>query len=130
LTNEEKLRRMYVRFWKEGDPDAGEGVLSPDIEWHGLDSVGLDGDRTGPRGVATFFADWLEAWEDYDNDVTITEITPDLFLAENKFWGRGKGSGILFETEVGQVWEFKDGLAVRQTMYRTNAEAREAARSR
>jgi hypothetical protein len=38
-----------------------------------------------------------------------------------------RGSGLGFGSAIGQVWEFRDGLVVRQTMYRTREEARRAA---
>jgi ketosteroid isomerase-like protein len=126
-SNVEKLERMFDRFWNEGDPSAGEGVLAPDVEWLGMQEVGLGGLRSGPRGVYRFFNEWLEMWDDYSNEAEFEEITPDVILAKSHFRGRGKGSGIEFETELGQVWEFKDGLVVRQTMYRTYDEARAAA---
>jgi ketosteroid isomerase-like protein len=126
-SNLDKLRSVYARFWDEGDWDAGQSVFAPHIEWLGSEAIGLDGERVGPRGIGKFFADWLEAWEDYSNDVQIHELTPDVFVCESHFRGRGKGSGIEFEMELGQIWEFKDGLAVRQRMFRSYAEAREAA---
>jgi ketosteroid isomerase-like protein len=128
VTNAERLGAMFEQFWKHGDPDAGRGVLADDIEWNGLDEIALGGgERHGPREVGRFFSEWLEMWEDYDNDVEIVEVTPDVLLALNRFRGRARGSGIELESDLGQVWEFRDGLAVRQTMYRTHEEARRAA---
>ena len=129
-SNADKLRTMFDRFWKEGDPNAGRDVFAPDVEWLGMDEVGLAGEVVGPRRVSKFFRDWLDAWEDYDNDVEFEEITPDLFLSRSYFRGRGKGSGIEFETELGQIWEFKDGLVVRQEMYRTYEDAKAALNAR
>jgi ketosteroid isomerase-like protein len=126
-SNADRLREMFDRFWKHGDAGAGAGVLADDIEWHGMDEVGLGGERHGPRAVGRFFEEWLEMWEDYDNDVELVELTPDVILALNAFRGRAKGSGVELESQLGQVWEFKDGLAVRQRMYRTHEEARRVA---
>jgi ketosteroid isomerase-like protein len=126
-SNADRLRDMFEQFWKRGDPTAGRSVLADDIEWFGLDEVALGGERHGPREVGGFFAEWLEMWEDYDNDVEFFEVTPDIILALNRFRGRAKGSGIELESQLGQVWEFRDGRAVRQTMYRTHDEARRAA---
>jgi ketosteroid isomerase-like protein len=127
VTNAERLRTLFDRFWKHGDVDAGAGVMSPDIEWLGMGEVGLDGERHGLPEVGRFFAEWLEMWDDYDNDAEFVEVTPDVVLVLNRFRGRAKGSGVELESELGQVWEFRDGLAVRQTMYRTHEEARRAA---
>lgn len=118
---------MFEQFWKHGDAGAGRDLMAPDIEWRGMGAIGLDGERQGPRAVGRFFTEWLEMWEDYDNDVELVEVTPDIIVAENQFRGRARGSGIELESQLGQVWEFRDGKVVRQTMYRTHAEAREAA---
>ena len=126
-SNADRLRGMFERFWKEGDPNAGRGVLAPDIEWHAVEFADLGGTWKGARAVGDFFTAWLDAWDDYDNDVEVFEVTPDILASRSAFRGRGKGSGIEFTGEVGQVWEFKDGLVVRQTMYRTYDEARAAA---
>jgi ketosteroid isomerase-like protein len=126
-SNADRLRDLFERFWKHRDPTAGADLLSPDIEWLGMTEIGLDGERHGPRAVGRFFSDWLEMWDDYDNDAEFVEVTPDVVLVLNRFRGRAKGSGIELESQLGQVWEFRDGLAVRQTMYRTHDEARRAA---
>ena len=126
-SNLERLREVYDRFWKNRDVNAGRDLMADDIEWIGLEEVGLGGKRRGLRGVGRFFEEWLDAWKDYDNDVELIELTPDLILANTHFRGRAKGSGIELDTHLGQVWEFKDGKAVRQTMYRTFEEARRAA---
>jgi ketosteroid isomerase-like protein len=127
VTNAERLRQLFDRFWKDRDPDAGRDVLAPDIEWRGMGEIGLDGESHGLPAVGRFFAEWLDMWDDYDNDADFIEVTPDVVLVLNRFRGRAKGSGIELESELGQVWEFRDGLAVRQTMYRTHEDARRAA---
>ena len=127
MTNAERLRAMFEQFWGDGDWRAGIGLFADDVEWIGIDEVGLSGHRRGARAVGRFFQEWLDAWEDYTNDADYVEITPDVILVVNRFRGRGKGSGIEFETTLGQVWEFRDGKVVRQTMYRTPEEARRAA---
>ena len=126
-SNAERLRDLFDRFWNEGDWDAGRDLFAPDVEWIGVDQIGLDGDRHGGREISEFFRDWLEAWDEYSNDVEIHELTPDLLVSESHFRGRGRGSGIEFESELGQVWEFRDGKLVRQRMFRSYDEARCAA---
>ena len=129
-SNAERLRDMYRRFWVERDWYAARDLFSRDIVWHGLDEVGLGGTRRGIRDVGAFFTEWLEVWEATSNEIEVEEIDPDVVVVVSHFHGRGKATGLEFERAIGQVYEFEDGLVVRQTMYRTAEEAREAARSR
>src|SRR5690349_7306726 len=98
VTNAERVQAMYERFWGAGDWRAGTDLFADDVEWIGIDDVGLSGERHGAREVAGFFREWLEAWDDYSNDADVEEITPDVVLVTSRFRGRGKGSGIEFET--------------------------------
>jgi ketosteroid isomerase-like protein len=127
-SNAERLEALYEGFWKRGDWHSGADLMAPDIEWHGMgDDATLGGTRYGPRAVNQFFAEWLEAWEVADVDFEVTEITPDVILVHSRIVTRGRGSGIEAETRIGQVWEFENGRAVRQRMYRRFEEARAAA---
>jgi ketosteroid isomerase-like protein len=126
VTNAERLAAMYEQFWAQRDWLAARDLFADDIVWIGVDEIGLSGELHGVRAVGGFFRDWLEIWDDYSNDATVEEFAPDVVLVESRFHGRGHGSGIEFETTIGQIWEFRDGKAVRATMYRTPEEAREA----
>ena len=128
-SNAERLQVMFDRFWGEGDWQAGRDLFARDVEWVGMDVIGLDGERHGGRQVSEFFRGWLDAWEDYSNDVEIHELTPDLLVSRSHFRGRGRGSGLELERELGQVWEFRDGKIVRQRMFPSYEEAKRAAES-
>lgn len=129
MTNADKLRELYRRFWEERDWNAAQGLYARDVVWHGLDEVGLGGTRHGVHEIGAFFAEWLEVWDATSNPIELEEITPDVIVVVSHFRGRARSTGIEFERELGQVWEFEDGKVVRQTMYRSRAEALEAARS-
>jgi hypothetical protein len=120
---------MYRRFWVDRDPHSADGVLSPKVEWAGLDEIGLGGTRVGIPEVGQFFREWLEVWEATTNEIELEELTPDVIVVISYFHGRARTTGLEFEREIGQVYEFEGGLAVRQTMYATGEEARAAARS-
>lgn len=126
--NAEALDRLYDRFWHHGDWRSGAGLMAPDIEWLGLDGdPTLAGERRGARGVNEFFSEWLDAWEVANVRWTIEELTEDLLLVRTSLHVKGRGSGMQIDSEIGQIWEFEGGLAVRQTMYRTYEDARAAA---
>jgi ketosteroid isomerase-like protein len=127
-SNAERLDALYDRFWRQGDWHAGGDIMSPEIEWNTMsDDATLGPTRYGPRAVNQYFAEWLEAWEIADVDWTIDELTPDLLLVRSRLHTRGRGSGLETDAEIGQIWEFEDGLAVRQSMYRHYEDARAAA---
>ena len=127
MTNEEKLRELFRLFWEEHDWNAARGIFSPEIEWHGLDEVGLSGDRFGILEVGQFFREWLEVWDATSNSIDIEPITADVFIVHSHFHGRARTTGIEFERDLGQIFEFRDGLIVKETMFRTVDEARAAA---
>jgi ketosteroid isomerase-like protein len=128
VTNAERLDALYRRFWIDGDWHAGADIMAPDIEWNPMpDDATLGATRYGPRAVNEYFAEWLEAWEIADVKWEVTELTPDLLLVRTWLHTRGRGSGLEADADVGQVWEFKDGRAIRQTMYRRFEDARAAA---
>jgi ketosteroid isomerase-like protein len=127
-SNAERLDALYERFWHQGDWHAGEEIMAPDIEWCGMaEDATLGGTRYGPRAVNQFFAEWLEMWEAADVHWEITELAPDLLLVRSALHARGRGSGVDADAEIGQIWEFQDGKAVRQSMYRQYEDARVAA---
>jgi ketosteroid isomerase-like protein len=128
VTNAERLDALYDRFWNRHDWHAGADIMAPDVEWVGMaEDPDLGGIRHGPRAVNKYFAEWLEAWQIANVGWEMHELTPDLVLVHTRLRTRGRVSGIEAETEVGQVWEFRDGMVVRQTLYRTYDEARQAA---
>jgi ketosteroid isomerase-like protein len=130
VTNAERLDQLYDRFWNHGDWHSGAAVMALDIEWNGMpEDATLGGVRYGPRAVNEFFAEWLEAWDAADVSWEIKELTPDLMVVRSTLHAHGRGSGIDTEAEIGQVWEFEDGKAVRQTMFRRYEEACAAAES-
>jgi ketosteroid isomerase-like protein len=127
VTNVERLDALYDRFWNHQDWHAGADLVTPDFEWIGMaEDAALGGTRHGPRGMNQFFAEWLEAWDIAEVRWEIDEVAPDTLLVHTWLHTRGRGSGLETEAEVGQVWEFKDGKAVRQTLYRSYDEARQA----
>jgi ketosteroid isomerase-like protein len=128
-SNAERLDALYERFWKQGDWHAGAEVMSPDIEWNTMSDDAVLGGTTryGPRAVNEFFAEWLDAWEAADVRWEITELTPDLLLVRSSLHARGRGSGLDTDAEIGQIWEFENGQAVREHMYRRFEDARAAA---
>ena len=128
-SNADRLHALYDGFWNRHDWHAGADVVAPDIEWIGMaDDATLGGTRHGARAVNQFFAEWFEAWEEQPHvEWEIEEVTPDLVVVRSSMSARGRGSGVRAEAEIGQVWEFQNGRAIRQTMYRSWAEARQAA---
>jgi ketosteroid isomerase-like protein len=124
--NVERLRGVYDRFWRQGDWQAGEDVLAPDIEW--VMSFGpMTPEAQGTRAVNAFFREWLEAWDEYEVDYELVEVDDEQIVVTGRFRGHGRGSGVETELTFGQLWQFRDGMAVRQEMFRTADEAFAAA---
>jgi ketosteroid isomerase-like protein len=116
----------YTLIWRAGRLERALAGLPDDFEWvvpdHPEGAV-----RRGPEGVIEFFREWTEPWEDLDVQWDLHECGEDQALALIRMSGRGRESGVPVEMQLGQLWTFRDGRAVRMVLYNDLDEARRAA---
>jgi hypothetical protein len=65
----------------------------------------------GRDGVAKFFAQWLEEWQDYESVLHEVEIIDGRVLVRASMRGRGRVSGATVEWPHFEVWDVIDGRA-------------------
>jgi ketosteroid isomerase-like protein len=82
----------------------------------------------GRDEVVRFFAAVREAWGEFEyfHDELI-DAGPDRIVRVGGMRARGRGSGIPIQATGAQLFEFKDGLIWRVTLYQDRAEALAAA---
>jgi ketosteroid isomerase-like protein len=122
-----RFRRAFEAI-AQGDLDAAAGIVSADFV---IDDHTVPEDTTIVRGPAAFGAllsRLREAFDDYRVELReLEELDDGRIYAVVRTFGRGRGSGIELEGDVGQIWTLRDGLVVRNDVYPTPAEARRAA---
>jgi ketosteroid isomerase-like protein len=116
----------YTLIWRVNRLERALEGLPEDFEWvvPGLP----EGDvRHGPEGVAEFFHEWTEPFDDLEVEWDLHEAGPERALALIHMRGRGHESGVPVEMRFGQLWTFRGGAAIRMVVYNDLDEARRAA---
>ena len=81
----------------------------------------------GREAVIQQYVRWWGAFEEYSvsaRDITSSERTAVVLIEER---GRGKGSAVPLVAEHSQVWTFRRGRIIHIELFRSHAEALEAA---
>ena len=127
----ERIRRGYEAF-NRGDLADAVKDLDPNIEWRipfQLPDSPPDETYRGHDGVMHFWASWRAAFDDFSVEIEEIIDAGDRVVVLAGVRGRGAVSGADVETPTfPQVWTMgDDGRPIRVEMYRSRAEALEAA---
>ena len=96
--NLDLVRSIYVD-WERGDFSKNDWA-HPQIEFVRADSPAA-GQWRGLSGMATAFAEFLHAWDNFWMRATdYRELDHERVIVAARFGGRGKKSGV----DLGQVW--------------------------
>ena len=123
----ENVEAVYraERAFNEGDVEAFESLLHPDIEWE----TGLLGTPTyrGHDGIRRMFRDVQAAWADIQMEIVGDPVErEDAVMFEAHLTAHGRSTGAPVEATQFWVSEFRAGLCVRHRTFLTKAEALEA----
>ena len=114
-------RRDYEAFVAEFDPD---------VEWHGIFGVMFGGEATlvrGRKGLLGYVRDLDEAFSLRDVQISEFRDLEDQIVVLGHVRGRGKESGIEFDSPYAGIAEFKNGKCVSYRDYFDHGQALEAA---
>ena len=105
------------------------GGLHDDAELDWSNSVGPDkGVYRGRREVLDLFRSFIDAWDAIQWDPEeIVEVDDARVIVVNHIRMRGRASGVEVEATAFQVWTISDGTVQKLKLYRTKADALEAA---
>ena len=121
-SNIQALQTMFDAFTKGDLAGALKGV-DHDIEAEPSSSFPSQEVYRGHEGVLRFFAMFFEAWEEYHAEpVEYIDAGDDVVVVVHQRV-RGKGSGVTLESDMFQVWTFRDGKAVRVRVRDSKEEA-------
>jgi ketosteroid isomerase-like protein len=114
-------RRDYEAFLEEFDPD---------VEWHGIFGVMFGGETKvfmGHRGLLEYVRDLDEGFSVRDVEFLEFRDLGDRIVVLGHVRGRGRESGVEFDSPYAGLAEFKNGKIIRYRDYFDHAEALEAA---
>ena len=122
-----ELTHRVIDAFNRRDVDAIFECVSPDVEWFPAMSVTFGDGLRGREGVESYVREVSDAWEEYRVVAQdFRDLEEDRVLVLSRVEGRGAGSGGLVETEMGQVYDFRDGRIERVRTYLDHREALKA----
>jgi ketosteroid isomerase-like protein len=125
-----ELVRRFEDSWTRRDLDAALECVHTDFEFDWSESMSpFVGTYVGHQGLARFWTDLLEAWENFSPTMMeVIECGPDQLITLDVVRARGKESGIDMEARGAMLWTLREGRIVRVKMFQTKADALEALR--
>jgi ketosteroid isomerase-like protein len=126
----DRLVSQAVDSYNRRDPQAMLDRWDPDCEWHPFISAEVEGAAgyRGHEGVRQWFRDTDEMFSEVVWQVDeVRDLGDDRVLVLGRLRARGRGSGVEVSSELGQVFEFRDGRILRGWAYPSHEAARQAA---
>ena len=125
------VRRIFEAAARR-DNSATLPLYAADVEWdisHAPARELIAGSHIyhGHEGLAHFFAEWYEAWENVDSDYEELIDAGDQVVSVETTRGRGRRSGAEVNIPHAAVWTIRDGKVARVVWYATRGEALAAA---
>ncbi len=124
-----ELVSQGFEHWQHGRVDDWIKTLDPDVEWdisaHPLPDFPDRG--RGRDALVRHMADYLAGWNDYE--VTAEELIDggDEVVLLTHESARMRASDVTLDRDLPTVWTIRDGRSVRLRVFKTRAQALEAA---
>ncbi len=117
----DRLRHAYAAF------NSGSGVdwslMDPSIRHDQTEGLFLDGVFYGPEGVRAALEEIEMDWEGLSFEMLDVVELENRVLVLLRMRARVRDSQAELDAQVGHVWEFRDGRAVRWDVYADHASA-------
>lgn len=119
------LARAYDA-WNRRDVDAGLELMHPDIEWRAPPDSPFAGPYRGCGELRRFFMSMLETFDELRREPVEFIERGDEVIVPVQSYVRGAGSGVGVDVALIDVWEFREGLAIRYEVHPDTPEVRAA----
>jgi len=123
------VRRSF-EMWVRGDLDAWLETIDPDIGWdistHPLPDVPNRG-QGRDSFVTDMLATYISGWNDYSAEMTELVDAGDQVVAVLHETANMRETGVALDRDLVQLWTVRDGRGTFLRVFRTKAEALEAA---
>ena len=119
-----ELAMRVIDAFNRRDVDGIFECVNPDLEWFPAMPVTFGGGALrGREGIESYVREISDTWEEYRVVGQDSRDLGDEVLVLSRVEGRGAGSGGLVDTEMGQVYDFRDGKISRVRTYLNHGEA-------
>lgn len=125
--NVDRFHRIQEE-WRE-QRRLGPDLLAPDAEWVNPSDAVEPGTRAGAEAFNAAIASIFEGWDESRFEFERVIDAGDDVVALGHLHARGRAVSVDVFQEHGQIWTFRDGLAVRLRWFNSQAETLDAARS-
>jgi ketosteroid isomerase-like protein len=123
-----EIAKRSINALNRRNLDAYDDLFTQDFEWFpALPSTVEGGGYLGRDGIEKYLGEINDTWEEFR---VIAEEYRDLggrALMLGRIEGRGRGSGVEVNAQLGAVWEFRDGRISHARVYLDHGEALRAA---
>jgi ketosteroid isomerase-like protein len=121
--NVELLQPAYEE-WARGNWRPRFDFYDDEMEWGWSDDFpGIGGVYYDPAERNERLLEWLGPWEDWRCRAEEFIVHGDHVVVLARYSGRGKGSGVMVDTQGAHVWELRDGKAVRLEIFASRERA-------
>jgi uncharacterized protein len=126
-----ELVRRGFEAWNAGDVETTLELLDPEVEIYTAEGIVNSGTYKGHDGFMRWAQQWFEAWEEFHNELEEVVAVGDRHaVARSHQTGRGRGSGVEVEMDVGWTSEVRDRRAVYLALHPSFEDAMADARRR
>jgi ketosteroid isomerase-like protein len=124
-----KLATDAINAYNNGDLETTLAFVGPEMETQAANNLVNTGRYYGRDGFLEWTAEWLEAWETWEQEVENYEAVGERHVvADVHQKGVGRGSGVPVEMKLAYMFEIRDGQGQRLHLYASRADAIEAAK--
>jgi uncharacterized protein len=122
-SNVDVIRPIYEQ-WGKGNWRYVPEVYADDMEWGWSDEFpGLSGVYRDSAVRNSRLREWLSPWEHWECEAEDYVTAGDNVVALCRYRGRGKGSGVVVDTEGAHVWKVRNGEVVRIEVFSSRERA-------
>jgi ketosteroid isomerase-like protein len=122
-----EIATRVIDAFNRRDVDGIFECVNPDVEWFPAMSVTFGGGLRGREGIESYVREVSDTWEEYRVvGQDFRDLGEDRVLVLSRVEGRGAGSGGLVDTEMGQVYDFRDGRIAQVRTYLDHGQALKA----
>jgi ketosteroid isomerase-like protein len=123
-----EIAKRAIDAFNRRDLDAYDDLFTRDFEWFPAFPRTVEGDGyLGREGIERYLAEITDTWEEFCAIAEEYRDLGDRVLLLGRFEGRGKGSGVPVDAQLGTAYDFRDDRVSRSRVFLDHGEALRAA---